>query len=142
MSHSRIFSYNFERYSAKDLVEFVEELGYKTRYQKGIAGVQERGFIIKETGIIIRFPDINYIKKLNFSPAVKLFGDVKFETYSDIYYPRKQEYIKTHHNFGSRDDQLFKKHEKLYNSLKRKFQMKKDEIPKAIKDEEWLKKLS
>lgn len=141
MSHSRGFSYNYEKYSSKDLNNFVEDLGYKVKYQKGIAGVQERGFVVNGTGIIIRFPDIHYVKKLNFDPALKLLGDVKFETYNEIYYPHKEEYLLTHHNYGPRNDGLFKQHEKLFNQLKRKFKMDKSEQPRAIKDEKWLKNL-
>lgn len=136
---SKIFSYNFEKYSPRDIVAFSSENGMKIIFQKGIPGEQERGFLIDGTSILVRIPPARYILDLKFDPLTSLLGDVRWDTYSSIYYPNKEEAIEKDHTFGPRNDGLFKQHEKLFDQLKKKFQMKKGEIPKAIKDLDWIR---
>jgi hypothetical protein len=84
-------------------------------------------------------PYVALIIEHHFDMTGSLSGSVLFETYHDVYYPHKKEYMAKEHNLGPRNNELFKQHEKLFNQLKRRFQMKKGEIPKAIKDLDWVR---
>ena len=138
---SKIFSYNFEKFSARDIVNYCRELNLAVQFKKSVPGQQERGFLVNGTAILIRMPDIDYIIKLNFNKSLRYFASVRWDTYSFLYYPDKEKEIILSHTFGPRNDQLFKEHEKLFNQLKRKFQMGDDEVPKAIKDLDWIRNL-
>lgn len=130
MGHYRLFSYNFAVYSLKDLIAFVEKEGYEVE-------LQENHFRIKGTGINLQFPSVNSLLRLNFHIIDSLSGIVLWRMYDDLYYIPGT--ARLPESLGERDQELLKKHEKLFNALKRKFQMKKGEHPKAIKDIEWIR---
>lgn len=132
MAHFKQFSYNFEYTSARDIVDIVKKNGLQVEY----LGIQ--GFHILNSGIDIRHPFLSVQNNLSMH---RYSGSVLFKMYDEIYYPQKNKFLEIDHTFGPRNDQLFAQHDKLFNQLKRKFQMGKDEISKAIKDMEWIKNL-
>lgn len=136
-NHYKLFSYNFEKASAKDIIEFVQALGHRVDY------LEAQGFRIENSGIYVRLPNLNLIFSSNFDLSASKSGSVLFEMYDAAYYPQKEECMKKMPpSFGQRNEDLLKQHEKLFNQLKKRFQMRKDEMPKAVKDLEWIKKIS
>lgn len=118
------FSYNFETYSAKDIVEFLCENGFGVLFQK-------RRFIVERIPLLsIRLPFIDMLLETDFTPALRLTGDVLWENKSDYYYTRDN---------TLRHPDEFRSHERLFNQLKRKFAMKLNEYPHAIKDLAWIR---
>lgn len=139
MAFGRRFSYNYERYSAKDIVQFLEHtLSFQTAYYNKEKRGMGHGFTITGTPIDIRIPDVAYIEELRFDPMVKYLGDVHWNTFDHMYY--SEESIKKH-TYDEKDMHKFKEHEKIFNSLKRKFQMRPEEQPRAVKDRDWILKL-
>ena len=126
MAYGRAFSYNYEKVSARDIADFVQELGSETQFYNRLNN-KDIGFLIKGTSIKIRIPDVDYIKGVHFHIAVSLHGDVYWDTYDEIY---------------QSNSELKKEHEKIFNKLKRKFQMKKGDHPKAFKDLDWITSLT
>lgn len=136
--HFKQFSYNFEKYSVKDIVKFIESLGHKIKYQPGKAGEQQRGFLVEHSSLLIRFPFIDTILESNFHPGYSRTGDVLWQNYDSIYYSKGSVERGT---YDERNDSLYHEHEVIFNKLKKKFAMKSGEQPKAIKDLDWLKSL-
>ncbi len=132
------FSYNYERISAKDIVEFIENDGYIVNVNYKGGGAR---FTVAGSALHVRIPIVMLVLKSNFGLHSSALGDILFNTYDDIYYPEKQKYIDLDHTFGPRNEVLFIEHDKLFHKLKRKFQMKRGELPKAIKDLEWIRSL-
>lgn len=130
MAHYRSFSYNFEEYSVKDIEEYVKSIGLEIERSKNAV------FTVSGTSIDVRLPLITSLLRTNFSSTFSLSGDVFWNTYDDLYYIPGT--ARLPESLGERDQALLKKHEKIFNALKRKFQMKKGEHPKAIKDLEWI----
>jgi len=137
------FSYNFENYSAKDIVDFLVKNGYEVKYlNNSFFGA---AFMVTNLDIYIRILDYNLILKSNFSPVYKFFGDIIWKSIGDLYSERnraresgdKVRIVEAEKKY----EEYHKESSKLYNQLKRKFQMKQGEVPKGIKDLEWIKSL-
>ena len=60
----RTFSYNFEQYSAKDIIDYIQQLGYETEFDTSTLNGK---FVIKGTNMYVRFPFIEELFKTNFS---------------------------------------------------------------------------
>jgi len=134
----KLFSYNFAKFSAKDIVEFVQDIGYTVTYHPGKPGKEERGFYINGTAIIIRPPDVQELLSSSFHSAYKFTASVLWKNYSDMYYLSG---IVSGKATCRKNETLYKEHEMLFMRLKRKFKMSKEEDPKAIKNLEFLQSL-
>lgn len=131
----RTFYYNFEKVSIKDIIKFIEDLGYKLEYVYGPNGLKY--VEIKNIPIKVKTPNIKILKDSNFHISASLSGAVWWRLYSNMYYSKKS--IESG-KYDEKNEELYKEHEKLFMKLKRKFQMNKSEHPKAIKDLDWLEK--
>ncbi len=131
----RLIDYNFEKYSAKDMVQSVEEWGYKAHFKPGVYGKQEEGFWVEGVPMNIRLPDIADLEK--FEKGGAMVPTIRWETYDDMYY------VPDHMEKGNheRNKELLAEHEKLFMKLKRKFGKKSGENPKKVKDKEWILEL-
>jgi len=118
----RLFIYNYEKHSAKDIAAYAESLGHPCQFYDGV-------LVVSSTRIMIRFPAIDSIIKSNFSPILSKSGSVYWDT--EVKLPL--EYLNPELD---ESDQV-----KIFVQLRRKFVMSKGEYPKAIKDLDWIKSM-
>ena len=132
---NRLFSYDFENFSAKDIIKYVEGLGYKVTFdEKSYYG----RFVINGTNIEIRVPEIDSVLESDFALLFSATGSLLWQNYSNTYFtPESIE----RGAYDERLENLYDEHEQLFKKLKRKFGMKKGMRPKAIKDLEWIRSL-
>jgi hypothetical protein len=152
---SKIFSYNFEKYSPKDIIQFLNHEGFDVVYQDLLPGYREGGFIVKGCPIIVRYPYLKNIENPIFFELHSLAGDVKWENRKERYglidlkeiginsskelKEHKERYHLSEQDFFKPVE--YKNHDKLFSKLKKKFQMKKGERAQLIKDLDWLQKI-
>ena len=145
--HFKSFSYNFETYSVKDIVRLLLLEGFRVTFYSSRhidylnareirvdwnAPVKRHGFHVEDWPMIIRPPLIKDVLESNFGRMYSLSASVLWMSHERIYYPIS----------GKRDENLVKQHDKVFSKLKRKFAMSKErELPKAIKDLEWLQRV-
>ncbi len=131
----RTFSYNFEQYSAKDIIDYIQQLGYETEFDSSNLNGK---FVIKGTNMYIRFPFIKELFETNFGLTYSSTASVLWINYPGYYCTPGV--IKSN-TYDKKDNKKYKEHKSLFNKLKRKFAKKKGEIPKSIKDLDWIKSL-
>lgn len=118
---SKIFAYNFEKFSPKDIIEFLVKEGQEVVYQRGEPGVEEKGFKIKDKPILIRYPYLKDFGSPSFFELYSLAGDVKWNDLDKMYYTRDS----TERGIsGGKDKLLTKEHEKIFAKLKKLFAKK------------------
>lgn len=140
---SKQFNYNFEKYSAKDVGEFIEGLGYKIEFQKNIP-CGGPGFVVVGMDLMVTLQDFDLIKKIN-KNLIYLYPRVYWKTmnklYMDLYHAKESKDLKHIGEMQKKYDNYYTQVFVVFNKLKKNFAMKKDDNPKTIKDLDWLKSL-
>lgn len=140
---SKQFDYNFEKYSARDIREFLVNFGYKTDYLPNLP-CGEPGFLALDLDLMVTLVDVELYKKkksgnIYFYPRVYWIGIDKL--YSERYYARESKDEKRIKEAEKKYKEYSEEKGKLFEQLKRKFALKKGEIPNSIKDYDWIKSL-
>ncbi|NQU77450.1 hypothetical protein HQ544_02015 [Candidatus Falkowbacteria bacterium] len=139
-----IFQYNCETYSIKDIVNFVEEKGFKVEFYDRSDKGASRGFMVVDNNIELRLPNLELFKDesaWNSHGAPCIYWRPLNETYSDLYHAKQAGDKEKIARLQKEYDEYHERAMKLYQQLKRRFKIEKGKVPQAIKDEDYIKEL-